>query len=507
MKCETANGSKRVIALEALLSDYVRLENAPTIEIRGLQLDSRKVCQGDLFVALHGGTSHGLEYLEQAVNKSAAAVIYDPDGASQWLPQSSAGIPLIPVENLGEELGNIADRFFECPSMTIEVIGITGTNGKTSCSHFLAEAMNPERKAGVLGTLGWGLPGQLHPTSHTTPDAIEIHRLLDSLRDEEFHLVAAEASSHGLVQGRLNGVRFRGALFTNFSRDHLDYHGTMEAYLEAKLLLLDWPSLEFVVFNAQDASAVKIIERIRPGLGVIGFCAEDSTCQYDVPLLTYHSVLQHPDGIRFVVVFGQQSATIEAPVFGDFNVENLTATLAVILSMGYQLPQAVAKLSRVYAVPGRMENFSYAGRSAVIDYAHTPDALRSVLATMRKHCSAHLWVVFGCGGDRDRGKRTEMGKIADQLADRLVITDDNPRNEDADSIVADIVSGVLDHKAVVIRDRQAAIRYALESFAVGDLVLIAGKGHENYQEIRGVKHHFSDREVVETILRQLDDCH
>jgi UDP-N-acetylmuramoyl-L-alanyl-D-glutamate--2,6-diaminopimelate ligase len=217
--------------------------------------------------------------------------------------------------------------------------------------------------------------------------------------------------------------------------------------------------------------------------------------------------MQHSEGIRFVVGFGQQSATIEAPVFGDFNVENLTATLAVMLSMGYQLPQAVVKLSRVYAVPGRMENFSYAGRSTVIDYAHTPDALRSVLATMRKHCSAHLWVVFGCGGDRDRGKRAEMGKIADQLADRLVITDDNPRNEDADSIVADIVSGVVDHEVIVIRNRQAAIRHALESSAPGDLVLIAGKGHENYQEVRGVKYPFSDREIVETILRQLGDRH
>ena len=488
--------------LDRLLAGFIDGRSAPSIDIQGLSQDSRRVRPGDLFAALAGHTVHGLSHAAQALRQGCAAIAFDPAGAGEILARDISAVPSIPVETLAQKLGFIADRFYREPSRDLTVIGVTGTNGKTSCSHFLAQALGEhEGPTAVVGTLGWGPPGELLPTAHTTPDAIEVHDLLSRLQRRGFKHVAMEASSHGLVQGRLNGVRFKGALYTNLSRDHLDYHKTMEAYREAKLRLLDWPGLEFVALNADDAIAGTIIERLPAGLPIIGFSVSGKTKAID-PLLTISSVEHAVEGISFKAHFRDRTARVRAPVFGDFNVENLTAVLAVLLAMGRDLEDAAASLRNIRPVPGRMESFTAAGRTAVVDYAHTPDALASVLTSLRRHCAGRLWVVFGCGGDRDKGKRPEMGAIAARLADTVVLTDDNPRSEDGDDIIRDIRSGCRHGDLTIIRDRREAIAYALGRAAAGDLILIAGKGHETTQEVHGRKFPFSDREVVRTILKQ-----
>lgn len=490
--------------LEPLLSGFTGTERLPTVEISGICHDSRAVRSGDLFAALAGSHVHGMSHAPQAIRQGSAAIVFEPEHGGAAMATAKPAVPAIPVESLAQKLGYIADRFFGKPSKYITAIGITGTNGKTSCSHFLAQSLAARNQpAAVMGTLGWGRPCTLRPTTHTTPDAIEIHETLLRLYSEGFRYVAMEASSHGLAQGRLNGVRFRGALFTNFSRDHLDYHGTMEAYLDAKLRLLDWPGLEFVAFNADDPIAGTLLEHCPKGLRTIAFSVTGKPAATAAPLLTVSGVHQGAEGIAFTAHYQERSAPVHAPVFGDFNLKNLAAALSVLLAMGRDLHQAAESLQNVRSVPGRMESFAGSGRTVVVDYAHTPDALENVLASLRGHCSGRLWVVFGCGGDRDRGKRPEMGAIAERLADVVILTDDNPRSEDGDEIIREIEAGLRRNDHVVIRDRRDAIGWALERAAMDDLVLVAGKGHETTQEIQGQKHPFDDREVIRETLEHL----
>lgn len=500
--------------LDQLLAGLTETGNVPPVEIRGLTLDSRQVRESDLFVALAGLHAHGLSHAGQAIQQGAAAIVYDPAGDGETLARNLQGLPCLRVECLKERIGFIADRFFGEPSQQFQaVIGITGTNGKTSCSHFLAQALSSLAPTGYgpgasLGTLGWGSPGALQPTTHTTPDAIEIQRILGQLRDQGFRSVAMEASSHGLEQGRLNGARFKGALYTNFTRDHLDYHKTMEAYLEAKLKLLAMPGLEFVAFNADDPSAEAILARAPENLRAIGFTKQTArenhfASSHPYTLLRVSDIRHGTEGVSFLAEYASQSARIHAPVFGGYNVENLAASLAALLGLGLGFSEAAAALAQARAVPGRMESFVGAGRQAVVDYAHTPDALYNVLSSLREHCRGQLWAVFGCGGDRDPGKRPQMGAIAERLADQVVLTDDNPRSEDGDAILRDIQAGCAHEGIVSIRDRRAAIAFALERAGPDDIVLIAGKGHESTQEIQGHKYPFSDRQVVREVLDRL----
>ncbi len=493
----------RGFRLDALLSGFIDSPISFSVDVAGLCHDSRRTRPGDLFVALAGHRSHGMRHAEQAVRRGCSAIIYDPAGDGHLFASGITGIPCIPVDALNLKLGFIADRFFGEPSAFLDVIGITGTNGKTSCSHFLVHALSVKAPAAVVGTLGFGVPGTLEVTHHTTPDAIEVHRLLARLCHQGVRTVAMEASSHGLVQGRLNGVRFKGALYTNFSRDHLDYHGTMEAYLEAKLRLLAWPGLDIVVFNADDSIADAILRRAPSHLKLIAFSLHERVIE-SASVVSVTSVRQDAQGIAFRARYHQQVADVFAPVYGDFNVENLAATLAVLVGLGHELPEAAELLKNVQPVPGRMERFSRLGLTAVVDYAHTPDALASVLRSLRRHCEGKLWVVFGCGGDRDPGKRPLMGGIAEELADVVVLTDDNPRFENGDKIIRDILSGCRRDKAATIRNRREAIVWALERAGAGDIVLIAGKGHEDTQEIQGQKHPFRDRDVVMETLSVLE---
>ncbi|MEI7866270.1 MAG: UDP-N-acetylmuramoyl-L-alanyl-D-glutamate--2,6-diaminopimelate ligase [Candidatus Methylumidiphilus sp.] len=473
------------------------------LDVRGLCLDSRTARLGDLFFALAGSQSHGMKYAAAAAASGASAILYDPAGGGADYAAPGLGVPCVPVEKLGQQLGYIADRFFGEPSAHMDVVGITGTNGKTSCSHFLATALGEGKPAAVIGTLGWGVPGVLQPTAHTTPDAIEVHCLLAKLRAKSFANVAMEASSHGLEQGRLNGIRFEGCLFTNLSRDHLDYHLTMEAYLEAKLRLVAWPGLKFIAFNLDDDSASAVMARASSGVvRKIGYTlSERHKPSPGIEIVQAAAIKHGQDGISFDVFFEGGKISLAVPLFGEFNVENLMGVVAVLLAKGFNLQEVAQRVKNVRAVPGRMERFCAAmGATAVVDYAHTPAALEKALASLRHHCRGSLWVVFGCGGDRDCGKRPQMGSIAERLADYVVLTDDNPRSEDGEAIINEIISGCKRSDIIVKRDRRLAIAHAVERLGPDDVLLVAGKGHEETQEIGGVKHPFSDREVVGQLL-------
>ncbi len=495
--------------LRALLADWADQAHLPDQRVGGLNLDSRKVRPGDLFLALAGHRSHGMAYAEDASARGAGAIAYDPaNGGAVLSRQSGVDIPCIAIRALDQCIGLIADKFFGHPSASFDVIGVTGTNGKTSCSHFLAQAFSDDVPCAVIGTLGSGLPAALTRNLNTTPNALEIHAALARFRDMPVQAVAMEVSSHGQVQGRVNGVHFRGALYTNITRDHLDYHGSMEAYVEAKLGLLQSPGMDFAVVNLDDPHAARIMAAAPSALRTIGFSCDPAASAAPRRTVVAGDIEHRPGGLRFSVQDGGGTATVAVPLFGDFNVENLLGVLAVLLAMGYRLEDAAARLKRVRAVPGRMERFIArpAGPCVVVDYAHTPDALAKVLQSLRRHCQGTLWAVFGCGGERDRGKRPLMGRIAEERADRVIVTDDNPRSEDGDDIVQDILAGCRRAAVPVIRDRRAAIEAAIGGADAADIVLVAGKGHESAQEIRGVKYPFSDRDVVVSVLESRPQC-
>lgn len=497
-----ANSAGQGVPLGRLLTGFAEAGASAGLQVTGLSLDSRKVRPGDLFCAIAGHQGHGLQYLNEVVSRGACAILYDPLGGGRELVRGCDRIPSLSVESLHHKVGFIADRFFLKPSDGLDVIAITGTNGKTSCSHFLAYALaGGGQAAAVIGTLGWGRPGELQPCLQTTPDAIEIHAMLANLKRDGITSVALEASSHGLVQGRLNGVRVHSALYTNITRDHLDYHGTLDAYVEAKLALLDFPDLQSVVFNADDDRASLVVTRARKEIQMIGF-SRSGAPHPAVPTVYASRVEQSPEGLRIEVRHAGLVAEVHAPVFGDYNAENLLGTLAVLLGMGYGLNESVERLAMIRPVPGRMEHVRSAdGVTAVVDYAHTPDALDRVLQSLRGHCASNLWVVFGCGGERDRGKRPLMGRVAERWADRVIVTDDNPRHEDGDAIVADILAGCRADTVVVERDRRQAVEWTIEQAKPGDVVVVAGKGHERVQDLGTAKIPFDDREVVREALQ------
>ncbi|MDD5460353.1 MAG: UDP-N-acetylmuramoyl-L-alanyl-D-glutamate--2,6-diaminopimelate ligase [Methylococcales bacterium] len=477
---------------------------AEDMQITGLALDSREVIQGNLFIALAGARQHGLAHVEQAVERGACAVVFDPSGDSRKPGEQITDIPMIAVESLGLKLGEIAARFYGNPSEFMAVIGITGTNGKTSCSQFLSQLLDD---CGIIGTLGWGQCSELKKTLNTTPDALETQRILAELLKDRKKAVAMEVSSHGLEQGRVNGVIFKGAVFTNISRDHLDYHGTMEAYLQAKLALLDKTGVSFVVVNLDDPYSEQIIAAVPEAAVVWGVSTQGKTLG-SAECISADNLAHKVDGMEFDVHWRGDSQRIKAPLYGDFNAENVLTVLAVMLAMGVSMAKAVQKSACLKPVMGRMERFGGGVQPLIfVDYAHTPDALDKVLSSSREHCQQALWLVFGCGGDRDKGKRPEMGHIAEQKADYVIVTDDNPRFENGLDIVNDILAGCSlagrnSGKVEVIQDREQAIQNVIARAAVQDCIVIAGKGHEDYQEIKSQRQPFSDSRVVLEALKK-----
>jgi UDP-N-acetylmuramoyl-L-alanyl-D-glutamate--2,6-diaminopimelate ligase len=482
--------------LKDLLTGLAAVDDDLTVT--GLALDSRAIVAGNAFIALNGAAQHGLMHVGQAVGNGACTVIFDPAGQGKQLAERVGDIPVIAVDNLGFMLGEIAARFYGNPSELIDVIGITGTNGKTSCSQFLSQLMDD---CGIIGTLGWGVWGKLSKTLNTTPDALAVQHILAELVKAKKQTVAMEVSSHGLEQGRVNGVRFKGAVFTNISRDHLDYHGSMDAYVEAKLGLLHKPGLAFAVVNLDDDYSEQIIASAPEPIVVWGFSAKGKTAGPSENVNVEH-ILHQADGIEFDVRWRHEQQRVKVPLYGDFNIENVLAVLTVMLAMGTTLTDAIKRLARIEPVVGRMERLGGEGEPLVfVDYAHTPDALDKVLSSVRKHCKEALWLVFGCGGNRDAGKRPQMGACAEHWADHVIVTDDNPRFENGLDIVNDILTGCSLGKVEVIQNREQAILKAVARAGANDCIVVAGKGHEQYQEINGVKIPFSDREAVIDALK------
>lgn len=502
--------------LRALLAGAV---DAPAdVAATDISLDSRSVQPGGAFIALPGARTHGANFAEQAVRNGARIVLWEPVGAVE-APRLAANVCVIAVPALGSKLGDIADRFFDSPSAQMRVLGVTGTNGKTTTAYVLAAALQHlGEPSAYAGTLGHGRIDALRPGVHTTPDCITVHRQLAELRDEGVRSLGMEVTSHALEQHRVGGVRFDTAVFTNLTRDHLDYHGTLEAYGAAKAKLFSWPGLRCGVINVADPfgrelasrelhCAVTAYYRAAP-LSLPPTRASSprtrgpgSSARANELFATRVSPGPHGLDIEVGGSFGE--ATLRTRFIGDFNVENALAALATLVGLGVPFKDALAALERCSAPPGRMETLQAPGKpTAIVDYAHTPDALEKALLAVRRHCAGRLICVFGCGGERDPGKRPLMGAIAERLADRIIVTDDNPRGEDGDRIVADVVSG-LGHpeRAVIERDRAAAIERAVREGAAGDAVLIAGKGHEDYQIVGAERRHFSDREVAQAALR------
>jgi UDP-N-acetylmuramoyl-L-alanyl-D-glutamate--2,6-diaminopimelate ligase len=475
----------------------------PDLEITDLTLDSRAVTPGAAFVALPGTRTHGIGFAAQAVSAGAAAVLWEPvEGVVP--PRLPEDVPLIGIPRLSAWLGPIADWFFEAPSVEVRVIAVTGTNGKTTTAHVIAAALQRLNvTSAYAGTLGYGRVDALHSGSLTTPDCITVHRQIAELRDDGVRCLGMEVSSHALDQGRVYGVRFDTAIFTNLTRDHLDYHGTLEAYGEAKANLFRWPSLRHAIVNVDDPFGREIATRVAHTCLVVlsraGEIVMDPRWRSDkgeVKQLFARRVTAAPNGLDIEFDGSWGAATLRSAFVGDFNVENLLAVLATLLTSGASMQDAIGALEKCGPPPGRMETITAPNRPlAIVDYAHTPDALEKALQAVRKHRTGKLVCVFGCGGDRDAGKRPLMGAIAERLADRIIITDDNPRTENGDAIVADILKGLTRPEAAIVeRDREAAIHRAVNQSAATDVVLIAGKGHEDYQIVGAERRSFSDRE-------------
>ncbi|WP_233238470.1 bifunctional UDP-N-acetylmuramoyl-L-alanyl-D-glutamate--2,6-diaminopimelate ligase MurE/UDP-N-acetylmuramoyl-tripeptide--D-alanyl-D-alanine ligase MurF [Bordetella sp. LUAb4] len=471
-----------------------------------LRLDSREVRSGDVFVACPGGTSDGRIYIEQAIQQGAAAVVYEAQGydaaRTAALNALAGTVPVLPVAELRGQLGRTADLWYGEPSAALTVIAVTGTNGKTSSVQWLARALSHSgRPCGALGTLGATLPdGQALPGQLTTPDVLAVHRQLAAMRDHGASCVAMEASSIGIEQGRLDGVRIGVAAFTNLTRDHLDYHGSMAAYETAKSRLFDWPGLVRAVINADDAAGQRLLARLPAGLALSYGLGDQARQGVDIRA-TGLSATAH--GQIFTLVTAQGEAQIMTGLLGRHNVENLLLVAGVLTALGGTLADVARELAAATPVPGRMEvvqappALAAPGPLVVVDYSHTPDALARALAALRPVAQARggrLLCLFGCGGDRDPGKRPLMGGIAAADADGVYVTSDNPRSEDADAIIDQILAGMPAARAVTVQaDRARAIMQAVWSAAAEDVLLLAGKGHETYQEIAGQRLSFDDR--------------
>ncbi len=482
--------------LAELLSGHARI--GTDIAVRGLSLNSRDIKKGDVFIAVQGSRQHGLAHVCQALELGASAVLYEPRGASEWLGGDRRDVPFIAVEDLNVKVGAIASRFYGEPSSQLQVIGITGTNGKTSCSQFLGQTLE---RCGIIGTLGWGVWGHLHQTINTTPDALAIQRMLANLVDDRLATVAMEVSSHGLEQGRVNGIRFQGVVYTNISRDHLDYHSSMERYVQAKLKLLAMPGVKFAVINLDDVYSNQVLAAVPVGVLVWTSSLRGKTLPSGESVCG-DSFRQTLSGIELNLTWRDRQKKVCIPLYGEFNAENALTVITTLLAAGMDFDQAAIKIERLQTIPGRMERYGGGNEPwAFIDYAHTPDALEKVLMGLRKQCEKQLTIVFGCGGDRDAGKRSQMGSIAQQWADRVILTDDNPRGEAPQMIIEAIMEGCRSGGVSVIHDRALAIKTAINEAGSGDCVVIAGKGHEEYQEVKGRKIPFSDREAVIQALR------
>lgn len=469
----------------------------PSIEIAGIASDSRLLDKGYLFLACAGERSHGLDYIDSALAAGVAAIAYDSDTGAA--PESDIGIPMLAIPGLASLLGEIANRFYESPSEDIDVFGVTGTNGKTTVAWLAAQCWNMlDRQCAYIGTLGSGLDRIDGGEGVTTPGAVELHGLLAGFRDAGAKAAAIEVSSHALAQNRVDRVSFDTVLFTNLSRDHLDYHGDMQSYAEEKARLFTQHRARHRIVNLDSEFGMELASRC--GQQVVTVSTHFDRVANGRPYVFARSVVVKNDGSLVRISSSWGDGEFMLPLPGDFNVANAVIVLALLLNRGIELERACDALSRVSAPPGRMQRVAPGDGlpDVYVDYAHSPVAIEVALRALRAHCRGRLWCVFGCGGDRDAGKRPMMAKAAERLADHIVITNDNPRTESPTAIVNDIISGLANAEAAtVIEDRAAAIAWAIAEAGDNDVVLIAGKGHENYQLIGTETIEFSDYGAAE----------
>jgi len=487
---------------KALLAPWVDSVEPDETSLRGIAMASGDVVSGGLFMAVAGSVGHGMAYVDEAIAKGASLIAWEPtpdlDASAAIRQCEAAGVPVVAIPELARHAGAIAARYYGEPAASLRIIGVTGTDGKTSVAHGIATLLEAlGQPTALMGTLGWGRVGQLQTDTLTTADAVTLQQRFAVLRDAGVRAVAMEVSSHALAQHRVDAVPFDTAVLTHLGRDHLDYHGSLAAYRAAKRRLFTRPGLRRQVLNIDDELGAELAGAVDvPGDRVTYGHAETA----DLQLL---SAVPGSSGLTLTARMYGAHWTGELALIGPFNAMNALATLGAVLD-GEPVETAAEALTRLRPVPGRMERFIAPGRPlVVVDYAHTPGALEAALQGVRPHTRARLICVFGCGGDRDRGKRALMGEVASRLADAIILTNDNPRSEAPDAIIADIREGWRSGTPCQVEpDRHAAIRQAIATAGPNDTILVAGKGHEDTQVIGQRVSHFSDRESVDALLAE-----
>ncbi|MBL4637815.1 MAG: UDP-N-acetylmuramoyl-L-alanyl-D-glutamate--2,6-diaminopimelate ligase [Proteobacteria bacterium] len=505
------------VKMHALLKGmFSEQASSPDVSVTHITLDSRQVLPDSLFLLLAKDAEQRLQYLNQAIKQGAIAVAFD---SQQLLSDEEQNVcqqhklTSYPVNNLSDNVGEIAARFYGHPSKNLTVIAITGTNGKTSVSQFIAQAFESLNiPCGVIGTLGVGRVNQLKFTGMTTPDPVTLQAMLADFKTQAINHVVIEASSHALAQGRLNSVDIDIAVLTNLSRDHLDYHQSMDSYAAAKQRLFEFASIKHAVINLADDFGKSVAEEVdRTSVQLLTYSSEALSPPHHEMHIQAVAINTKPEGISFKLQSKFESVDVNSSLLGRFNIDNLLAAILALHASGIEFKQTIEAITHCHAVEGRMDVYGGGNQvQVVIDFAHTPDALTQALSSLRTHLTkeGQLWCVFGCGGDRDKGKRALMGASAERNADKLVITADNPRSESNVMIVNDIVAGIKHVNEIHIEhDRQKAISYAINAATINDIVLVAGKGHEKYQEIAGIRHPFNDALAVTKVLSAANDGH
>ena len=487
----------QLITQTNILSVSGAIADISTMEITDLCYDSRCAMPGSLFFALPGVHARGISFAQDAINRGAIAIVSQEE-------ISGLEVPVIRVTDARVAMADLSDSFYKHPSHTLAVCGITGTNGKTTTSYLVRHLCEASGRAcGLVGTVEYVLPGMIAEAPRTTPESIDLQKMMQTMRDGGFKALAMEVSSHAIVQERVRDIEFDVAIFTNLTQDHLDYHGSMEAYFNAKALLFKNLSKQIkkrgrAIINSDDRYGRLLLERLPERLSKLTF-GQSSRADFRASDIRYSAT-----GTVFRLDARGRSYLVRSPLIGLFNVYNALGALASAASMGLELRRAIKALATAPQVPGRLERVSHQTNFQVfVDYAHTPDALENVLRSLRQLQPDRLIVVFGCGGDRDRAKRPLMAAAAEMYADEIIVTSDNPRTENPDAIITEAMRGFQKRNHQGITDRKAAIYKAIECAMPNDIVVIAGKGHESYQEINGVRLRFDDVSVARQAIKEV----
>ncbi|MDO6444684.1 UDP-N-acetylmuramoyl-L-alanyl-D-glutamate--2,6-diaminopimelate ligase [Colwellia sp. 1_MG-2023] len=481
--------SSNAAVIEQVLSQFdVSINLSLNEQVRHLVNDTRDVNAGDIFCAVNGTAQKGRAYIADALAKNCDLILVECDSANEHAQSSEQfnalgnSVAIIEFYQLNQQLFELAKAFYQAPQNALTMIGITGTNGKTSTSQMIAQLLDTSGKScSVIGTNGAGKVAQLSPINNTTPGASQLHQLLQEFREAQQSHIAMEVSSHALAQGRVTASLFDTAIFTNLTRDHLDYHQTMENYAQAKYQIFTQTAAQIAIVNGDDEQAKRWLSVWSKNQSVLVYGRSNSVTDFD--LFVQAKAIKHlPQGVEFQLHTHLGDISINSKIMGDFNIDNLLAAISVLLIEKVSLSDIAKAVQSLTPVIGRMEAFVGANKPvAIVDYAHTPDALENALQACRQHCHGALWLVFGCGGDRDKGKRPLMGRIAEANSDHIIVTNDNPRTESAENIAQDILAGCQQpEKITVLLERQQAVMSALNKAKKEDVVLLAGKGHEDY---------------------------